>query len=131
MRFFAPAGAVLALGATLPAATPADAAPFPTRYCAQYKGGAENCGFSSFAQCLAALSGNGGMCFVAPTQTQVLTVHTPRGSYRIIRDAIDGASRTRTTKSPASLPGFLYSRRAQITAPAGPRRVTSCRPVSA
>src|SRR6476659_8426441 len=77
MRFFALAGAFVALAATLPAATPADAAPFPTRYCAQYKGGAENCGFYSFAQCLAALSGNGGMCFVAPMQTQVLTVHTP------------------------------------------------------
>jgi len=81
--------ATLALAATLPAATPADAAPFPTRYCAQYKGGAENCGFYSFAQCLAALSGNGGMCFVVPMQTQVLTVHAPRGSYRIFRDAID------------------------------------------
>jgi uncharacterized protein DUF3551 len=38
----------------------ADAAP----WCAQYgvRGGATNCGFYSFQQCMAAISGNGGFC---------------------------------------------------------------------
>lgn len=90
MRLLALAGAFgLALVAGAQNVTPADAAPFATRYCAQYKGGAENCGFYSFRQCLAALSGNGGVCFVAPIQTEELQVHTRRGSYRVIRDAID------------------------------------------
>ena len=89
MRLFALAGAFVVLAATAPIVTPADAAPFATRYCAQYKGGAENCGFYSFRQCLAALSGNGGVCFVAPIQTEEVRVHTPRGSYRMVRDAID------------------------------------------
>ena len=39
-----------------------------TRYCAQYRGGGENCGFLSMQQCRAALSGNGGMCMVAAIQ---------------------------------------------------------------
>jgi hypothetical protein len=90
MRLLALAGAFgLALVATAQVATQAEAMPFATRYCAQYKGGAENCGFYSFSQCLAALSGNGGICSVARIQTEELRVHTPRGSYRIIRDAID------------------------------------------
>lgn len=89
MRFLGLAGAFVALAAALPAVTPADASPFTTRYCAKYRGGAENCGFYSFNQCLAALSGNGGQCVVAPIQTEVMNVYTPRGSYRIIRDAID------------------------------------------
>ena len=90
MRLLALAGAFgLALVANAQSVTPADAAPFATRFCAQYKGGAENCGFYSFRQCVAALSGNGGVCFVAPIQTEVVNIHTPRGTYRIIRDAID------------------------------------------
>ncbi len=34
-------------------------------WCAQYggkMGGGENCGFSTYQQCMAALSGNGGFC---------------------------------------------------------------------
>ena len=61
----------------------------PRAYCAQYRGGAENCGFYSFNQCLAAISGVGGLCVVAPIQTEVRHCYTPRGSYRVIRDAID------------------------------------------
>ena len=83
MRVFALAGALLALAAALPAATPADANSSATRYCAKYKGGAENCGFYSFNQCLAALSGNGGICELAPYQGDIIRVHTPRGSYQI------------------------------------------------
>jgi hypothetical protein len=29
------------------------------------------------------------MCMVAPWQSTVTSVYTPRGSYRVIRDAID------------------------------------------
>ena len=57
--------------------------PSATRFCAQYKGGAENCGFYSFNQCLAALSGNGGICTMAQYQGDVIRVHTPHGTYRI------------------------------------------------
>ena len=83
MRLLALAGAFIALAATAPIVTPADAAPSATRFCAQYKGGAENCGFYSFRQCLAALAGNGGICQEAPYQGDIIRVHTPRGSYRI------------------------------------------------
>jgi hypothetical protein len=43
--------------------TAANAQNYP--WCAQYggrMGGGENCGFSTYAQCRAALSGNGGFC---------------------------------------------------------------------
>lgn len=43
--------------------TAASAQNYP--WCAQYggrMGGSQNCGFSTFAQCQAALSGNGGFC---------------------------------------------------------------------
>jgi len=84
MRLLALAGAFgLALAATGQFATQADAAPFATRYCAKYKGGAENCGFYSFNQCMAALWGNGGICTMATYQGDVIRVHTPRGSYQI------------------------------------------------
>ena len=83
MSLLALAGAFVALAVTLPAVTPVNAAPFATRYCAQYKGGAENCGFYSFRQCLAALAGNGGICQVAPYQGDIIRVRTPHGSYGI------------------------------------------------
>jgi hypothetical protein len=48
----------------IPALTnePAAAENYP--WCAQYDmgGGPINCGFSTFGQCMAALSGNGGFC---------------------------------------------------------------------
>jgi hypothetical protein len=84
MRLFALAGAFgLALVASAQFATQADAFPSATRYCALYKGGAENCGFYSFNQCLAALAGNGGICTEAPYQGDIIRIHTPRGTYRI------------------------------------------------
>ena len=83
MRLLALAGAFgLALAATGPLATQADAHPSATRFCALYKGGAENCGFYTFNQCLAALSGNGGICTMAPYQGDIIRVHTPYGPYR-------------------------------------------------
>jgi hypothetical protein len=90
MRLFAAAGAVgLALLGASQISTPAEAGPYGPRYCAQYRGGGENCGFYTFNQCLAAVSGVGGMCIVAPMQSKVVTVYTPRGTYRVLRDAID------------------------------------------
>ena len=84
MRLFALAGAFgLALVATSQVAAQADAHPSPTRYCALYKGGAENCGFYTFNQCLAALAGNGGICTEAPYQGDIIRIHTPRGRYVI------------------------------------------------
>jgi len=84
MRLLAFAGVFgLAMVATGQLATQADAFPSATRYCALYKGGAENCGFYSFNQCLAALSGNGGICTGAPYQGDIIRVHTPRGRYVI------------------------------------------------
>ena len=84
MRLLALAGAFgLALVANSQIATQAEANPFGTRYCAQYRGNAENCGFYSFNQCMAALWGNGGICTVATYQGDVLRVRTPRGSYVI------------------------------------------------
>jgi hypothetical protein len=41
--------------------TRAEAQNYP--WCADYAGfGSQNCGFATFQQCLAALSGNGGFC---------------------------------------------------------------------
>ena len=60
MRFLLLAliGAITVLG------TPAQAQNYP--WCAQYSGralgGAMNCGFVSFAQCMATVSGIGGFC---------------------------------------------------------------------
>ena len=83
MRILALAAAFAALAATVPVVTPADAAPNATRFCAKYKGGAENCGFYSFNQCMAALWGNGGICTVEPYQGDIIRVHTPYGRYVI------------------------------------------------
>jgi hypothetical protein len=90
MRLLALAGAFgLALVANSQIATQAEANPFGTRYCAQYRGNAENCGFYSFNQCLAAISGVGGICVVAPIQNEVRVYPTRHGFVRVIRDAID------------------------------------------
>jgi len=87
MRLLALAGVLgLAVIAIAPSVTPADAGP---RYCLQFRGGAENCGFYSFNQCRAALSSEAGMCIVAPWQTTATSVYTSRGAYRVVRDAID------------------------------------------
>ena len=54
--------ASLGLAAVL-AAVPAHAVEYP--WCAQYggrSGGARNCGFTSYAQCMATVSGIGGFC---------------------------------------------------------------------
>jgi len=49
------------LAAAVAAETPARAQNYP--WCAQYAGfGGQNCGFTTYAQCMAALLGNGGVC---------------------------------------------------------------------
>ncbi|HEX4409248.1 MAG TPA: DUF3551 domain-containing protein [Xanthobacteraceae bacterium] len=48
------------LGGALASTNPAAAQNYP--WCAAYRNGGTNCGFSNFAQCQAALSGNGGVC---------------------------------------------------------------------
>jgi hypothetical protein len=53
---------VLAMfAATAGIGTRAEAQNYP--WCADYAGfGSQNCGFTTFQQCMAALSGNGGFC---------------------------------------------------------------------
>jgi hypothetical protein len=91
MRLLTLAGAFgLVIVASSQLATVADARPFAgPRYCAQIRGGGENCGYYTFNQCLASVSGVGGFCYVAPMQVEVRTVLTPRGPRTLVRDAID------------------------------------------
>jgi hypothetical protein len=91
MRLLSLAGAFgLAIVATSQIATVADARPFAgPRYCAKLTNGGENCGYYTFGQCMASVSGVGGICVVAPMQVEVRTVLTPRGPRTLVRDAID------------------------------------------
>jgi purine-cytosine permease-like protein len=60
------------------AATAAQAQTYP--WCADYgeeMGGSSNCGFATFAQCMAALSGNGGFC---NRNTQYMPFSSARGT---------------------------------------------------
>jgi hypothetical protein len=54
---------MLVIGVFVVFSTGADAQSYP--WCAVYSGnmgGARNCGFSTYEQCMAAVSGNGGYC---------------------------------------------------------------------
>ena len=65
--------------AAIAAGTPAQAQNYP--WCAQYAGfGGQNCGFTTYAQCMAALSGNGGVCS-QNTQYQPLASPPSRRAY--------------------------------------------------
>lgn len=70
MRCLAVAGSLLVFTAiALPVASAAPKAKAqPTRYCAQFRGGGENCGFLSMQQCRQAIAGDGGMCVIAAIQ---------------------------------------------------------------
>jgi len=57
--------------------TNADAQNYP--WCAYYKSGGTNCGFTTFDQCMATVSGIRGYC--APN-TQYVPASGPRGRYR-------------------------------------------------
>ena len=59
MKLSLPTAATL-IAATLLTATASQAATY--RWCADYNGEPRNCGFSTYAQCMEALSGNGGTC---------------------------------------------------------------------
>jgi hypothetical protein len=90
MNMRALAGAFcLAIVAASQLAAPAQAGPLGPRFCAQIRGGGENCGYYTFNQCLASISGVGGYCYIAPIQTQAVDVLTRRGLVRVYRDAID------------------------------------------
>ena len=66
MRILAVAGILgLALLANVQTVSTAEAG---VAFCARYTDGGTNCGFYSFRQCLAAISGVGGFCHVAPYQ---------------------------------------------------------------
>lgn len=70
-------GLVVAAGA-LPSGAQAQNYP----WCAVYggrDGGAQNCGFTTFAQCMATLSGMGGFC---NRNTQFVPPPGPRAHYR-------------------------------------------------
>jgi hypothetical protein len=66
---------ILALGAASAAVLMQPSAPAQAQvdiiypWCAQYggrSGGGTNCGFTTYAQCMAAISGNGGSCQMNP-----------------------------------------------------------------
>jgi hypothetical protein len=76
-----------AIAATM-LATAARAQNYP--WCALYKEGAVNCGFTTFQQCLATVSGSGGLC----TQN---TTYQPRVGHRRGLASIDGMSSGRAS----------------------------------
>lgn len=62
MKVLTTLAAAAAIGGALLTMVPAHAQEYP--WCAQYGGrnGGRNCGFASYRQCMAAISGNGGFC---------------------------------------------------------------------
>jgi hypothetical protein len=71
--------AVGLLVATVSIGTPAEAQNYP--WCAQYgngSGGARNCGFVSFNQCMADVSGIGGFCEQNNTYAPRVSSHRHR-----------------------------------------------------
>jgi hypothetical protein len=70
--------ALRVLGLAVSASAPASAEVYP--WCAHYAGriGGTNCGFVSFDQCQAALSGNGGYCGNNPFYTAAAAAPTHR-----------------------------------------------------
>jgi len=63
--------ALIAAGVTLAAAVPSISHADPYRWCAQYTGrdAARNCGFVTYGQCRASVSGVGGYCEENPFYT--------------------------------------------------------------
>jgi hypothetical protein len=60
----------------------AQAAPWCAQYGGGDKGGGTNCGFYSFEQCMAAISGNGGFCTQNLFETPNRTRSDARRRYR-------------------------------------------------
>jgi hypothetical protein len=74
LAIFAITAAALSLAAH---ATPAQAREYP--WCARYDVWAVNCGFTTFQQCLATISGAGGFC--TPNPRAVAVNDEPRRRY--------------------------------------------------
>jgi hypothetical protein len=74
--------ALIAAGVTFAAAVPAISHADPYRWCAQYtgRGAARNCGFVTYRQCMATVSGIGGFCERNPFYNGRST--NGRGRYR-------------------------------------------------
>ena len=72
------AGLIVAAGA-LPSSAQAQNYPWCAVYGGGRGGGGQNCGFSTFEQCMAALSGQGGFC---NRNTQFVPPAGPRAHYR-------------------------------------------------
>jgi len=51
-------------------------------WCAQFNTGLNACSFYSFQQCMAALSGNGGVCSLNQFETPYSTGRVARGGYQ-------------------------------------------------
>jgi Protein of unknown function (DUF3551) len=62
MNFAIAAGLISAAVLTAASTTAASAMTKSREWCAIYRGGSENCGFQSEAQCTATVSGTGGFC---------------------------------------------------------------------
>lgn len=81
LRFMLPALAALAV--FIPASGHAD----PYKWCAQYGAsgnGGRNCGFTTYRQCMATVSGIGGFC--EPNQFYTGDRHRPRTIGKRVRD---------------------------------------------
>jgi hypothetical protein len=61
-------------------ATPARAAEYP--WCARYDAWSYNCGFTTFQQCLATISGAGGICERNPRAVALNDAPRPRRAKR-------------------------------------------------
>jgi len=67
------------LCATAAIVVPASAQNYP--WCAQYAGfGSLNCGYTTYAQCMASLFGNGGVCSQNPQYEPLTPVPHQRGA---------------------------------------------------
>lgn len=76
--------ALIAAGVTFAAAVPTVSHADPYRWCAQYggRGSATNCGFVTYRQCMATVSGIGGFCERNPFYTGPGRSTNGRGRYR-------------------------------------------------
>jgi hypothetical protein len=76
MRYFFAMTAPAAVALSMTLAAPAQAQTYP--WCAEFSGRASNCGFASWQQCQATISGIGGWCSPNPYYTGEPTPRTRR-----------------------------------------------------
>jgi hypothetical protein len=77
--------ALAALAAALAGTHPAGAQNYP--WCAVYRAGGTNCGFSTFAQCMATIAGAGGNCeensqYSGPAKNARAAPASPNASHK-------------------------------------------------